>query len=288
MFKIGEFSQLGQVSTRMLRHYDKLGLLQPNHTDQWTGYRYYTLDQLSRLHRIMALKDLGLSLAQISDLLGENGELSIEQLRGMLLLKQNDVQREVTEGQMRLRRIEARLDQLDQTDRPSPYEVAIKSVASLTVASVRVTVPHIAEMGFYCESLTHQIYCTLREAQIRPIQPELILYHATEYTEIDVEVEAAVAVHPKYGTHAALSPSVGFRELRDYQLAAALIYEGAHRDITPAVLELLRWVATNQHVPAGPLREIHLSGPAHEDGAVADDAVTELLLPIIPSQPGNG
>ncbi len=116
------------------------------------------------------------------------------------------------------------------------------------------------------------------------LQPVLILYHATEYTETDIDVEAAVAVHPKYTTHTALNPSVDFRELPEHQMAATLIYEGAHRDITPAVLELLRWVATNQHVPAGPLREIHLSGPAHEDGAVANDAVTELLLPIARTQ----
>ncbi|MEJ2753733.1 MAG: helix-turn-helix domain-containing protein, partial [Chloroflexota bacterium] len=74
MFKIGEFSQLGQVSTRMLRHYDKMGLLQPSYTDEWTGYRYYTIEQLSRLHRIIALKDLGLSLAQIADLLNTEGD----------------------------------------------------------------------------------------------------------------------------------------------------------------------------------------------------------------------
>jgi hypothetical protein len=68
---------------------------------------------------------------------------------------------------MRLRRIEARLDQLDQAGKPSPYEVAVKTVAPLAVASVRVTVPNMAEMGYYCESLTHQVYRTLREAQIR-------------------------------------------------------------------------------------------------------------------------
>ena len=70
MFKIGEFSKLGQVSTRMLRHYDKLGLLVPDQIDEWTGYRYYTIQQLPRLHRIIALKDMGLSLQQITDLLG--------------------------------------------------------------------------------------------------------------------------------------------------------------------------------------------------------------------------
>ena len=80
MFKIGEFSKLGQVSTRMLRHYDKLGLLTPSETDPWTGYRYYTIDQLSRLHRIIALKELGLSLPQIAALFESETPLPVEEL----------------------------------------------------------------------------------------------------------------------------------------------------------------------------------------------------------------
>jgi DNA-binding transcriptional MerR regulator len=40
MFKIGDFSRVAQISVRMLRHYDKLGLLTPSHTDRFTGYRY--------------------------------------------------------------------------------------------------------------------------------------------------------------------------------------------------------------------------------------------------------
>lgn len=41
MFKIGEFSKLTQVSTRMLRYYDETGLLKPAKIDSLTGYRMY-------------------------------------------------------------------------------------------------------------------------------------------------------------------------------------------------------------------------------------------------------
>ncbi len=108
MFKIGDFSKLAQVSTRMLRHYDQLGLLTPGQVDQWTGYRYYTIDQLPRLHRLIALKELGFSLEQVSQLL-QSGELSTEQMRGMLRLRQMELQRERAENQRRLVEVEARL-----------------------------------------------------------------------------------------------------------------------------------------------------------------------------------
>jgi DNA-binding transcriptional MerR regulator len=72
MPKIGDFSKLAQVSVKTLRYYADLGLLKPNSVDRYAGYRYYTPQQLPRLNRILALKELGLSLVQIERLLGED------------------------------------------------------------------------------------------------------------------------------------------------------------------------------------------------------------------------
>ena len=47
--KIGEFSKMMQVTVKTLRHYEQMGLLLPAEVDEWTGYRYYTLEQMQRL-----------------------------------------------------------------------------------------------------------------------------------------------------------------------------------------------------------------------------------------------
>ena len=74
MFSIGEFARLGAVSIRTLRHYDEIGLLPPAEVDPVTGYRFYSAKQLRQLNRIVALKDLGLTLGQIRQLLdGHHG-----------------------------------------------------------------------------------------------------------------------------------------------------------------------------------------------------------------------
>ncbi len=86
MLKIGAFARVNQVSVATLRYYEKSGLLKPLALDPETGYRYYSLDQLPRLNRILALKELGFPLEQIAQLLEEG--LSFEQLRGMFQLKQ--------------------------------------------------------------------------------------------------------------------------------------------------------------------------------------------------------
>src|SRR5436309_12101117 len=88
--KIGEFARVGQVSIATLRHYDQYGLLKPDALDPGTGYRYYSLDQLARLNRILVLKDLGFPLEQITRVLEEN--FSPDQLRAMFALKQAQTQ----------------------------------------------------------------------------------------------------------------------------------------------------------------------------------------------------
>jgi DNA-binding transcriptional MerR regulator len=96
MFSIGDFAWYGRVSVRMLRHYDAIGLLRPAHVDQVSGYRWYEAGQLSRLNRIVALKDLGFTLQQIQLILDD--KLSAEELRGMLRLRQAELQQPLAAG----------------------------------------------------------------------------------------------------------------------------------------------------------------------------------------------
>jgi len=139
MLKIGEFARVGQVSIATLRYYDQCGLLKPNALDPDTGYRYYSFNQLTRLNRILALKELGFPLEQIIRLLQE--DLSLEQLRGMFTLKQAQTQQMIEIEQARLTRIAARLRQIEQEGIMPVYEVLLKQVDPLLVASVRTLVP---------------------------------------------------------------------------------------------------------------------------------------------------
>src|SRR5438874_13752435 len=121
MFKIGEFAKIARVTVRALRYYDEMGLLKPHEIDRWTGYRYYSADQLPRLNRILALKDLGLSLDQITGFIKH--DLSAAELRGMLRMKQAELQQQMSETQAQLQRVEARLIQIEKENEMSTYDV---------------------------------------------------------------------------------------------------------------------------------------------------------------------
>jgi DNA-binding transcriptional MerR regulator len=138
MFRIGEFSKIAQAPGSLLRYYDQIGLLKPAHVDQWTGYRYYSAKQLPRLHRILALKELGLTLEQITRLMDE--DVSAAEIRGMLALKKAQVEQTVQEEMTRLRSLEARLQQIDNAAPPA-YDIVIKNAPALNYLSVREVLP---------------------------------------------------------------------------------------------------------------------------------------------------
>lgn len=71
---IKEISELTQTSVRMLRHYDKIGLLQPSYLEP-NGYRCYTEPDLAKLQQIIALKYFGFSLSKIKDILQKHSNV---------------------------------------------------------------------------------------------------------------------------------------------------------------------------------------------------------------------
>lgn len=121
MLKIGDFARIARVTVKTLRHYACEGLLEPVYIDRYSGYRYYTLDQLPTLNRILALKDLGFSLAQIRQLMRET--LTAEELRGMLRLKHVELQQTVERERERLQRVEERLQLIDREGSASVSEI---------------------------------------------------------------------------------------------------------------------------------------------------------------------
>src|SRR5215203_4037055 len=145
MIKIGEFSKLVQVPVATLRYYDQVGLLKPIEVDRFTGYRYYSVGQLPRLHRILALKGLGFSLEQIGAVLDEG--LTPEQMRGMLRLRHAQIREQLVDMQSQLVEVEVRLQQIEREEQLSTYDVMLKQVPPQLVALVRDILPDHSSLG---------------------------------------------------------------------------------------------------------------------------------------------
>jgi DNA-binding transcriptional MerR regulator len=268
VFKIGEFSKLSHVTVKTLRYYDRIDLFKPAEVDRFTNYRYYSASQLPRLNRILALKDLGLSLDQIGQLLDDN--LPPEQIRGMLRLKQVEIQEQLEEEQAQLARVEQRLRQIEQEEDMSKQEVALKEIPDQAVASVRDVIPAYGDL----DQLFGEAFAYLGQHGINPAGPPIGIYHDEEYRERDADVEIAVPVTDPVPEGEWVKP----RRLPAVDEMACLTHQGGYDTIGGAYGQLMGWIEANGYRLSGPPREVYLRGP--ESGEDASGYVTEIQIPV--------
>lgn len=281
MFRIGQFSTFTRVSVRMLRHYDELGLLTPAQIDQQTGYRYYTADQLPRLNRIIALRELGFSLEQIGELLNEN--LTPDEIRGMLRLRQAEIRQQLDAEQIRLSQVEDRLRHIEQEKQLSQYEVVLRHLPQQLVASLRQVVP---SFGDPITAIFDELEIYVTQHGGRANQSPLTIFHDDDYRETDLDVEVVVPLEKRIPEN----DRIKVADLAETPHMACVIFTGEYSKMTAVLNYLLTWIANNHYEIAGPLREVYLRfGAGLDERIEIEEAfltnsnqlyVTEIQIPV--------
>ena len=270
MLNIGDFARLGQVSPRMLRHYDETGLLKPSRVDQQTAYRFYEVAQLGRLHRLLALRDLGLTLEQIRPMLDDDP--SLEQLRGMLWLRQAQIEREVAEEQARLRRVEAHLRALEGSIAMSSIDVAIKMTEPIRIAEASGAAPGFGHENLnpVFQRLVPVVLGHLGRAGARP--GIMVAWYGEPAEDGSVVLHAGFTIADQFvpdggGVHVVDLPSIR---------VASVVHRGSMEDIASVYEALVRWIEDSGNTLAGRSRELY-----HEwNESHPERSVTELQMPI--------
>lgn len=271
MLSIGDFARHGRVSVRMLRHYDAIGLLRPAFVDGMTGYRSYEARQLSRLNRIVALKDLGFTLQQVHSILDE--EVSVEELRGMLRLRQAELQSQIAADTSRLAQVEVRLQVIEGEGAMPAEDVQIKRVPGVRVAELTSTAA-----GFEPGSIAPVIgplYDELRNrldrAGLAPTGPDIAYYEDAPDGD-GVLVHAAIPVDAQPGEEY----DFAIVDLPEIEQAATIVHRGAMDNVMPTIQALARWIDANGYRSVGYNRELYI-----ELGENRNMWVTELQEPIV-------
>jgi DNA-binding transcriptional MerR regulator len=285
MFKIGDFSRFTGVSVKTLRHYDESGLLRPRLVDPFTNYRYYSAEQLPRLYRILALRDLGFGLNQIASLL--DNALSLEEMHGMLKLRRAEIEGQVRREEARLARVEARLAQIGETEAGAPYcDVILREVEAQLVAAIR---QRVDTTGDAISGLFDEVERFAARHRVRAPSPPLLVYydHPDEKNEQEIEVMA-----PLLG-RARGDDRVTVRMLTGHPTVACVIHAGGYDNLGETHAALLRWVEANGYGVAGQVREVFLRFGADLAGYSLPDAflaqraaefVTELQMPVVKAE----
>lgn len=241
-YRIGEFSDLSGVSAKTLRFYDQIGLLRPASVDPRTGYRHYRPQQLEELASILALKNLGVTLAEVRSLLGKAG--SKEHRRVLLTGLKRTIEHSMQTAAQSLECINAALSELDASTRP--ISVIVKRRPAIPIASVRTKVKSYADiLGFEQE--------LLKAIPFESIEgPRGVLWHRCGDSGF-LEGEPFVALKHQI-------PVRSFYDVK--QLPAATVAcaysESDDESAEQAYIAIRKWMDVRDYQLAGPKRELYL------------------------------
>lgn len=273
MVRIGVFARLAQVSIKTLRFYDEVGLLRPVKVDEFTGYRLYALEQLPRLSRILALKDLGLSLEEVAALL--HRAPPSHELRALLEGKRDELRQRVQDETARLARVEARLKEIDREGQMSDYDVILKDVKPQLVASVYEVIPDWEQVEPTLNRMFDEVMGYVYQHGGKLAGAPFDIWHDVEFKRTELRVEAVAPLQnavPENGR-------VQVYELPGVPKAASTLHRGDFSGLSGAHDALLKWAEANGSRVCGPSREVYLQ---YERDGDRSQWLTEVLYPIEP------
>lgn len=268
MYQIGLFSKINHITTKTLRHYDEIGLLKPDSVDYLTGYRYYTTDQLPRLHQILALKQLGLSLNEIKEII-EN-PLSMEVF---LKLKERELKEDIAIKTQRLVEVQSWINNL-KGEKNMKYSPIIKELPGVIAASMRTIVP---TYDTYFDIVPKMGVEMGRQGAVVQDNPAycFTIYHDGEYKEEDIDVEVCEAVLKPCKD----SSMVQYKSIKSVKSAACILHKGPYKTLREAYVFLFTWIKDNNYEIEGKPRESYIDGIWNKDDE--REWLTELQIPVI-------
>lgn len=266
--KIGEFSQLMQVTVKTLRHYEQKGVLMPDEVDKWTGYRYYSIDQMQRLNAIRDLKEMGFSLDEIKELYENDSHTpNIRQLT-----------EKIKETERQLRELLRRRDMLrnwrnSQKEIKTMEKFSIQTLPEIIVASHREVIPS---------------YDTLGELCVNKIGPEMLrlgckcsspgycftVEHNKEYSPTDIDIEYCEQVE-EMGEDSSV---VQFKRLPEVPMAVCMKHIGRYERFYQSYTELFEYIEKHGYTINGKPRCVYIDGAWNQEDP--DKWVSIIQVPV--------
>lgn len=155
-WRVGELAEATGLSVRTLHHYDEIGLLRPTRR---SGQRQYDAADVRRLHRVVALRGFGLSLAEVGQVL--DGELSDP--RGLIRAQVELVEERIAAAALLRARLLGVLDGLDRAHEPSA-QTLIELIEVTTAMNRTLTHEEYEAMAEERRRLTESLTPEEREA----------------------------------------------------------------------------------------------------------------------------
>lgn len=263
MYKIGEFSKITGLSVKTLRYYDEERILTPSFRNLENAYRYYSTEDYEKAQLILMLRELSFSIMEIKDVLAIYQSKS--DLPYILEEKKDMIKEKIAKEKALLKKIDLFMNSKNKEDDVMSYQMEIKTVPPVLVASVRYQ-GRYDEVGKY----VGEIYRNLKGNQCgNPFN----CYYDEGYKETaDIEV----CVPAKKSFHNSV---IQTKELPAIK-AIHTVHHGPYESINKAYKTIFDYANSNHLKCVTPSREIYVKGPGMIFKGNPNNYVTEILVPI--------
>lgn len=253
--KIGEFSKMMQVTVKTLRHYEQKGLLLPDEVDEWTGYRYYSIDQMQKLNTIRNLQQLGFSLDEIKEIFEEDSQVpTIEQLS-----------EKIEETQRQLQKLRTRRDRLlhwrnTRKNISKMEKFSIQSLPEIIVASHREIIPNYEALGPLCVNVIGPEMQRLG-CECPPPGYCFTIEHNQEYSPTDIDIEYCEQVTAM----GADSKVIQFKKIEAVPVAICMKHFGPYERFYESYMELFQYIEEQGYQISGHPRYCYIDGAWNQE-----------------------
>ena len=255
LFQIGEMAKLFHLSVSSIRHYEDLGLILPEKTDENTGYRYYSTRQFEAFNTVRYLRALDMPLSEISDFMKDRDVDKIEQkLRAQKL----SVEQKLLELRRVEKKIEKRLESLVDAKNSRLDEIYLSSLAP-------------CRMFFTEKSLEIKDYRDIEGPTIRmaELESEAVIFLGKVGVGIYDGIFLLLDDEDKFSGKVMTLPKTKCVSVR---------FRGSHTEAAEQYKKLMNYMNENGLSPSGFSREITLI----DYGFTTDKEqyVTEISIPV--------
>ena len=268
---IGRFSVVTRLSLKALRYYDEKGILTPKAKDPFTGYRYYTGDQIALGVKISTLTNLGFTLEETTGILEAEDEGDRASVEERLRARLQTTKSEIT----RLERVATLLaNGKDEMLKMTLTDPVVKETPALRVISKRAKGEYGPTIGRLIGELMQCLYSPDNQrAFVKMVGPIMTIYHDHEMREEDADIEVAI---PITGRVTLTDTGIEVRNLPP-QRVVSLIHKGSYETIGQAYAKLNEHIMKNGLEYAGPVMDLYLNDP---NKVPREEVMTEIQAPV--------
>lgn len=271
MLKIGEFSKLTKVTVKTLRHYDRIGLLKPVFVDADSGYRFYDEGQAEQAAKILKLREIGLSTADVRMLLQEPGRE-----REILSARAAEIGQELVRAEQQLGSIE---DMLSRRELPT-WQPKLRSISGCTAFCCRGYISSMAQLRSFITAGIREFRFKYPEIGYADEDYCCVIYPDDGFRSENIFVEYVQSVICA-GEDGDI---IKFREIEPVT-AVCVEHRGNYEGLRGAYACALRFAAEQGLEVCGNARERYIDGYWNRENEA--DWLTEIQLPVRKREEGE-